>query len=57
MQNRSMRVWDLPTRLFHRGLVALIAIDEEGPFVGSVSETTVRSATKLHHIAEPRCSC
>ena len=34
------------------GLFTTDNIDEEGPFVGSVSEATVRFATRLHHLGE-----
>jgi len=34
------------------GLFTTDDIDEEGPFVGSVSAATVRFATKLHHLGE-----
>jgi len=34
------------------GLFTTDNIDEEGPLVGSVSEATVRFATRLHHLGE-----
>jgi cytochrome b len=34
------------------GLFTSDGIDEDGPFVGSVSNATVKLATKLHHLGE-----